>query len=117
MPRRLRWDFETDIDMGLPPVPDDAPARYKERHAGLVRAFARGHCPECLVDLVVVTESGRPWNMKMDRRAGCPYSPPGMRSLARELGYSEDCENCVPEIEVGQELFRAIEDLEIDPFL
>jgi hypothetical protein len=117
MPPSRRWDLEAVIDMGLPPVPEDAPVRFKGRYAGLVQAFARGHCPECLVDLVVVTELGQPWNVKMEHDDNCPFSPASMGSLARELGFSGNFSSDAPAVEMDQGLFKAIEGLEIDPYL
>ncbi len=112
-----RWDLETVIDMGLPPVPEDAPVRFKGRYAGLVNAFAKGHCPECLVDLVVVTEPGEPWNVTMDHLESCPFSARSMDLLARELGISGSLNPGPPAVVMDQELFQAVEGLEIDPYL
>jgi hypothetical protein len=117
MPPSRRWDLEAVVDMGLPSVPEDAPVRFKGRYAGLVQAFARGHCPECLVDLVVVSEVGQPWNVKMEHNDNCLFSPASLRSLARELGFSGGFASGPPAVEVDQELFKAIEGLEIDPYL
>lgn len=111
------WNLETVVDAGLPPVPDGAPVRLKGRYAGLVQAFAKGHCPECLVDLVVVTELGQPWNVKMEHSESCPFSPESMSSLAEELGFVGDLASEPPALEMDQELFQAIEGLEIDPYL
>ena len=112
-----RWDLETVIEMGLPAVPEDAPVRFKGRYAGLVHAFAKGHCPECLVDLVVVTEPGQPWNVTMDHLESCPFSARSMSLLAGELGLSGGINPGPPAVAVNQELFQAIEGLEIDPYL
>jgi hypothetical protein len=112
-----RWDLETLIDIGLPPVPEDAPVRFKGRYSGLVQALARGHCPECLVDLVVVPEPSRPWNVTMEHIDGCPYSAPSMRSLVDELGLTSQIDPGPPAVAVDRELFEAIEDLEFDPYL
>ncbi len=117
MARSRRWDLETVVDAGLPPVPDEAPVRFKGRYAGSVQAFASGHCPECLVDLVVVTDPGQAWNVKMEHQPACPYSPESMSSLADELGFAGDLAPGPPPVEVDQELFKAIEGLEIDPYL
>jgi hypothetical protein len=112
-----RWDLKTVIDMGLPPVPEDAPVRFKGRYSGLVQAFARGHCPECLVDLVVVTEPGRSWNVTMEHYEGCPYSTGSMSALVDELGLSASVNPGPPAVAVNRELFEAIEGLEFDPYL
>jgi hypothetical protein len=117
MARGRRWDLQAVVEMGLLPVPEDAPVRFKGRYAGLVEAFAKGHCPECLVDLVVVTECGQPWSVKMEHYHSCPFSPESMSSLARELGFSGKLSSGPPAVEMDHELFKAIESLEIDPYL
>ena len=117
MAESRRWDLQTVIETGMPPVPEDAPVRFKGRYAGLVRAFSRGHCPECLVDLAVVTEPGLPWSVTMDHLDPCPYSDRSMRSLVDELGISTSIDPAHPAVVVERELFDAIEDLEIDPYL
>src|SRR5580692_7519005 len=113
MARGRRWDLQAVVEMGLLPVPEDAPVRFKGRYAGLVEAFAKGHCPECLVDLVVVTECGQPWSVKMEHYHSCPFSPESMSSLARELGFSGKLSSGPPAVEMDHELFKAIESLEI----
>ena len=106
----------------MPPVPEDAPDAFKDRHKAMTDAFIAGQCPECLIYLqeetvVVDDPSGSVEVAKalsIDHLSTCPLGYQALKDLADEVGYVWTVNTGPRNVAATEALAQAVEDLDIE---
>jgi hypothetical protein len=106
----------------VPPVPEDAPEVFKDRHKAMTDAFIEGQCPECLIYLqeetVVVDDPsgsvGVAKALSIDHLPACPLGYQALKDLADEVGYVWTVNTDPKNVAATEALAQAVEDLDIE---